>query len=173
MLAIIHISAYIDSRGMQPIVMNFPVEKLIKAAEVARDWAYAPYSKFRVGAAIITKDGRYYTGCNIENASYSLTCCAERVALFKAVSDGERDLEAIAVTAGTEEYCTPCGACRQALAEFGSEIKVLMANKQGDYLVRTVAELLPAAFKLANPDQVPVASADQKTLTKLIEPVNR
>ena len=121
--------------------MNFPVEKLIKAAAAARERAYAPYSKFRVGAAILTRDGRYYTGCNIENASYSLTCCAERVALFKAVSGGERDFEAIAVTAGTEEYCTPCGACRQALAEFGSEIKVFMSNKQGDYLVQTVAQL--------------------------------
>ncbi|TEB15382.1 Cytidine deaminase [Pelotomaculum sp. FP] len=133
--------------------MDFPVERLIKAAMEARDRAYAPYSKFRVGAAILTRDGRYYTGCNIENASYSLTCCAERVALFKAVSCGESDFEAIAVTAGTEEYCTPCGACRQALSEFGSEIKVFMANKQGDYLVRTVAELLPSAFKLDKADQ--------------------
>ncbi|MDD4238120.1 MAG: cytidine deaminase [Desulfotomaculaceae bacterium] len=140
--------------------MNNPVEKLIKEAAAARDMAYAPYSKFRVGAAIITRDGRYYTGCNIENASYSLTCCAERVALFKAVSGGERDFEAIAVTAGTEEYCTPCGACRQALAEFGSEIKVFMSNKHGDYLVRTVAELLPAVFKLDTPDQAP---ANQNT----------
>lgn len=128
--------------------MDFPVEKLIKAAMAAREKAYAPYSKFRVGAALLTRDGRYYTGCNIENASYSLTCCAERVALFKAVSSGERDFEAIAVTAETEEYCTPCGACRQALAEFGGDIIVFMANKEGDYLEQTVAELLPGAFKL-------------------------
>ena len=142
-------TTHVQSGG---IIVDFPVEKLIKAAAAARERAYAPYSKFRVGAAILTGDGRYYTGCNIENASYSLTCCAERVALFKAVSDGERDFEAIAVTAGTEEYCTPCGACRQALAEFGGDIKVFMANRQGDYLVQTVAELLPAAFKLDNPD---------------------
>jgi cytidine deaminase len=132
--------------------VDFSAEKLIKAAAAARERAYAPYSKFRVGAAILTRDGRCYTGCNIENASYSLTCCAERVALFKAVSGGERNFEAIAITAGTEEYCTPCGACRQALAEFGGDIKVFMANKQGDYLVRTVAELLPAAFKIDSPD---------------------
>lgn len=135
--------------------MDFPAEKLINAAIAARERAYAPYSKFRVGAAILTRDGRYYTGCNIENASYSLTCCAERVALFKAVSEGERNFEAVAVTAGTEEYCTPCGACRQALAEFGVDIKVFMANKKGDYLVQTLSELLPSAFKLTAPDQPP------------------
>ena len=131
----------------------------------ARERAYAPYSKFRVGAAVLTREGRYYSGCNIENASYSLTCCAERVALFKAVSSGERDFEAIAVTAGTEEYCTPCGACRQALAEFGSEIKVFMANKEGDYLIRTVAELLPSAFKLDKAGQA-VPRPGRKNLPK-------
>lgn len=152
--------------------MNFSVDKLIKTAAAARERAYAPYSKFRVGAAILTRAGRYYTGCNIENASYSLTCCAERVALFKAISGGERDFEAIAVTSGTEEYCTPCGACRQALAEFGSEIKVFMSNKQGDYMVRTVGELLPVAFNLDPPGQATAAPANQRTLTELIEPAN-
>ena len=105
--------------------MIFPIEKLIGAATAAREKAYAPYSNFRVGAAILTKEGRYYTGCNIENASYGLTCCAERVALFKAVSNRERTFEAIAVTAGTSEFCSPCGACRQVLAEFGTNIKVI------------------------------------------------
>ena len=85
--------------------MEFPIEKLIGAAAASREKAYAPYSNFRVGAAILTKEGRYYTGCNIENASYGLTCCAERVAMFKAVSNSERSFEAIAVTAGTDEYC--------------------------------------------------------------------
>ncbi len=126
--------------------MDFPVDKLIDAADAAREKAYAPYSKFRVGAAILTKEGRCYTGCNIENASYGLTCCAERVALFKAVSSGERSLEAIAVTAGTKDYCPPCGACRQALAEFGANIKVYMANEAGEYQMQTVAELLPLSF---------------------------
>jgi cytidine deaminase len=126
--------------------MDFPVEKLIGAAAAARGKAYAPYSKFKVGAAILTKDGHCYTGCNIENASYGLTCCAERVALFKAVSSSERSFKAIAVTAGTKEFCPPCGACRQALAEFGTDIKVYMANETGEYQMQTVAELLPLSF---------------------------
>ena len=134
------------------IMVNIPVEELVKAAEAARENAYAPYSKYKVGAAILTSAGRYYTGCNVENASYSLTCCAERVALFQAVANGERSFKAIAVTAGSEDYCRPCGACLQVLAEFGGTIKVFMANGAGDYLVKTVAELLPEAFKLDNTD---------------------
>jgi cytidine deaminase len=154
--------------------MDFPIEKLIGAATAAREKAYAPYSNFRVGAAILTKEGRYYTGCNIENASYGLTCCAERVALFKAVSNSERSFEAIALTAGTDEFCPPCGACRQALAEFGTDIKVYMAKGAGAYRMQTVAELLPLSFTLKAP--APGGdddSDDQKTITKLIEPVNR
>lgn len=153
--------------------MIFPVEKLINAATAARERAYAPYSKFRVGAAILTKEARYYTGCNIENASYGLTCCAERVALFKAVSNGERDFEAIAVTAGTDDFCTPCGACRQALAEFGTNIKVFMANKQGAYRIQTVAELLPGAFGSQALTMSDNGQVEERTVTKLIEPVNR
>lgn len=136
----------VSSKGVED-GMEFSTENLIKAATEAREKAYAPYSKFRVGAALLTRTGRCYTGCNVENVSYGLTCCAERVALFKAVSEGERDFSAIAITAGTGEYCTPCGACRQALAEFGRDLKVLMANKHGKYRVMTVAELLPAAFE--------------------------
>ncbi|MCL6634699.1 MAG: cytidine deaminase [Peptococcaceae bacterium] len=130
--------------------MDFSIEKLISAAMAARERAYAPYSGFRVGAAVLTGEGRCYTGCNVENASYGLTCCAERVALFKAVSDGERSFEAMAVTAGTEDFCAPCGACRQVLAEFGPEMKVFMLNARGEYRVQTVAELLPAAFLREN-----------------------
>jgi cytidine deaminase len=126
--------------------MEFPVDKLINAAVDAREKAYAPYSNYRVGAAILTRQGRYYTGCNIENASYSLTCCAERVALYKAVSAGEHDFEAIAVTAGTADFCVPCGAWRQTLAEFGAKLKVYMVNARGDYLVQTLDELLPCVF---------------------------
>ncbi|OPZ73623.1 MAG: Cytidine deaminase [Firmicutes bacterium ADurb.Bin456] len=126
--------------------MDIPVEKLIGAAQTARKKAYAPYSNYRVGAAILTSQGRCYTGCNIENASYSLTCCAERVALYKAVSGGDQDFVAIAVTAGTADFCVPCGACRQALAEFGTGMKVYMVNGQGDYLVQTLGDLLPYAF---------------------------
>lgn len=153
--------------------MDFPVEKLINAAAAAREKAYAPYSKFRVGAAILTKEGRYYTGCNIENVSYGLTCCAERVALFKAVSNGERDFEAIAISAGTGDYCAPCGACRQVLAEFGEKMKVFMANGRGEYRVLTVAELLPAAFDRASLTSGGAESEEKKVTTKLIEPVNR
>ncbi len=129
--------------------MQYTVERLIDTAAAARERAYAPYSKFRVGAAVLTKEGRCYTGCNVENVSYGLTCCAERVALFKAISDGERDFEAIAVTADTEDYCSPCGACRQVLAEFGTNIKVFMANRRGEYRMQTVGELLPSAFQQA------------------------
>lgn len=154
-------------------MMDFPVEKLINAAMAARERAYAPYSKFRVGAAILTREGRYYTGCNIENASYGLTCCAERVALFKAVSNGERDFEAIAVTAGSDEYCAPCGACRQALAEFGEDIKVFMANGRGEYRMQRLAELLPASFGKKALASGSAGTGAEKALTRLIEPVNR
>ncbi|MDF9409278.1 MAG: Cytidine deaminase [Pelotomaculum sp. PtaB.Bin013] len=130
--------------------MDFPVEKLINAASAARERAYAPYSLFKVGAAILTVEGRYYTGCNIENASYGLSCCAERVALFKAVSNGERHFEAIAITAGTDQFCAPCGACRQVLTEFNPAMKVFMANSKGEFRMQTAAELLPAAFALMN-----------------------
>ncbi|HOV79715.1 MAG TPA: cytidine deaminase [Bacillota bacterium] len=157
--------------------MIFPVEKLINAAAAARERAYAPYSGFKVGAAVLTREGRYYTGCNIENASYGLTCCAERVALYKAVSNGERNFEAVAVTAGTDDYCTPCGACRQALAEFGAEIKVYMANRRGEYLLKTVAELLPEAFYkgrlVCSGDKTGEKGSGGKVFTRLIEPVNR
>ncbi len=134
--------------GMVVICLTFSAEKLIEAAAAAREKAYAPYSNFKVGAAILTKGGRYYTGCNIENASYGLTCCAERVALFNAVSNSECAFEAIALTAGTDEFCSPCGACRQVLAEFGPDIKVYMANKDGKYIMKSVAELLPDSFKI-------------------------
>ncbi len=146
--------------------MIFPVERLINEAMAAREKAYAPYSNFRVGAAVLTKAGRCYTGCNVENVSYSLTCCAERVALFKAVSNGERDFEAIAITAGTDEYCAPCGACRQVLAEFGAKIKVLMANRAGEYRLLTVAELLPEAFDPKTLNSDAAGHNDLKTVAK-------
>jgi len=158
--------------------MDFPVEKLINAASAARERAYAPYSLFKVGAAILTVEGRYYTGCNVENASYGLSCCAERVALFKAVSNGERNFEAIAITAGTDEYCAPCGACRQVLTEFNPAMKVIMANKRGEYRLQTAAELLPAAFEIKNPasgcagqDKERVVS--EQTGVNIFEPVIR
>ncbi|MFA7467586.1 MAG: cytidine deaminase [Desulfotomaculaceae bacterium] len=123
-------------------------EELVQRALKAREKAYAPYSHFKVGAAILSTDGEVFTGCNVENASYGLTVCAERVALFKAVTMGRRSFSAIAIAAGTNDYCSPCGACRQVLAEFGGSTKVYMANYKGEYREMTVAELLPAAFNL-------------------------
>lgn len=120
-------------------------EKLVSAAMEARKRAYAPYSKYAVGAALLTSSGEVYTGVNIENAAYPSSMCAERVAVFKAVSDGIHDIRAIAVV--TQNAGSPCGACRQVLAEFGMEIIVLIANTQGD-VIREVelSELLPGAF---------------------------
>jgi cytidine deaminase len=120
--------------------------QLIKAALDARSWAYAPYSKYKVGAALLTTSGKIYGGLNIENAAYSPTVCAERVAVFKAVSEGEREFIAIAVV--TTNARSPCGVCRQVLAEFGLQTTVLFVNTEGD-IVRetTVAELLPHAFQ--------------------------
>lgn len=126
----------------------FPVIKLVNIAKAAMQQAYAPYSKFHVGAAIITLDGRTYSGCNIENASYGLTCCAERVAIFKAVSDGIKYFKALAVIADTQHYCTPCGACRQIIMEFNPEMEIYTANKNGEYKKHIAKELLPYTFRL-------------------------
>ncbi|GAB6158099.1 cytidine deaminase [Desulfotomaculum varum] len=126
--------------------MSVTPEKLIERAKEARQLAYAPYSKFKVGAALLTKEGHIFTGCNVENASYGLTCCAERTALLKAVSEGYQKFTDIAVVADVPTFCSPCGACRQVLAEFGGHIKVHMANLQGQYETATVQELLPGFF---------------------------
>lgn len=122
--------------------------KLIEAAGKARRNAYAPYSGFKVGAAVLGKDGSVYTGCNVENASYGLSVCAERIAVFKAVCAGTTGFEAIALVTETNEPAAPCGACRQVLAEFSPETVVIMANTRGDYKNITVKELLPHAFIL-------------------------
>jgi cytidine deaminase len=118
--------------------------ELIALAARVRERAYAPYSRYAVGAALLAKSGQVYTGCNVENAVYSLTICAERAALFKAVSEGERDFEAIAVV--TANGGTPCGSCRQVLAEFGLDIRVLIATPQKAISEYSVSELLPGAF---------------------------
>ena len=119
-------------------------EDLVAKAMEAREKAHAPYSHFAVGAALLAKSGRVYTGCNVENASYGLSICAERTAVFKAVSEGERDFEALAVV--TEKGVTPCGACRQVLLEFGDDIQVIVANGAGEYRIFGLQELLPEAF---------------------------
>ena len=119
---------------------------LIAAATQARENAHAPYSNFRVGAALRAKSGRVFTGCNVENATLGLTCCAERTAIFKAVSEGERGFEAIAVVADTDTLTPPCGACRQIIWEFCGDVPVIMANLKGKVLQESMANLLPRAF---------------------------
>ena len=121
------------------------IQKLIDCATVVREKSYSPYSRFGVGAALLCADGTIYEGCNIENASYGLTNCAERTAIFKAVSEGHRKFKALAVVADTEGLCSPCGACRQVISEF--EIPyIIMANLKGDYTVVELDELLPFRF---------------------------
>ncbi|HWR42664.1 cytidine deaminase [Sporomusa sp.] len=121
------------------------MEELVNAAVKAREQAYVPYSKFKVGAAVQGKSGRIYTGCNIENASYGLSNCAERTAVFKAVSEGEVGLTAIAVVADTPEPVSPCGACRQVMAEFNID-QIILVNLKGQQKTFTMAELLPFSF---------------------------
>lgn len=120
-------------------------DELIKAAQAAREHAYAPYSQFKVGAAVLGKSGKIYTGCNVENASYGLCNCAERTAVFKAVSEGEQLLLALAVVADTPRPVAPCGACRQVMAEFRIN-KVIMSNIQGEQYITSLEELLPYSF---------------------------
>jgi len=123
------------------------IEQLIAEAKKAREFAYVPYSKFKVGAALLTKDGSVYRGCNIENAAYSVCNCAERTVLFKAYSEGETEFAALAVIADTPRPVPPCGACRQVIAELcPSDMKVILANINGDVKIVTVQELLPDAF---------------------------
>lgn len=121
-------------------------DALVAAAKRARENAHAPFSNFRVGAALRAKSGRIYTGCNVENASYGLTCCAERVAIFKAISEGERGFEAIAVVTDAEVLTPPCGACRQIIWEFCGDVPVILANMDGQVEEDRSAKLLPRAF---------------------------
>lgn len=121
-------------------------EKLIELANEARERAFAPYSKFKVGAALETDEGEFFIGCNIESASYGLTVCAERVAIWKAVSEGKKNFKTIAVVVDTEELTPPCGVCRQIIWEFCHDIPVILANLKGKSEVIQMRELLPRAF---------------------------
>ena len=122
--------------------------ELVKKAKEAMDNAYAPYSGFRVGAALITGSGNVYTGANIENISYGAANCAERTAVFKAISEGERKLKLIAIASDNDDYIYPCGICRQVLAEFSDKsLRVLCSNKKGDFREYTLGKLLPNAFE--------------------------
>ncbi len=122
--------------------------ELINIAVEAAEKAYAPYSKFAVGAALECDDGTVFTGCNIENASYGCTNCAERTAVFKAVSEGKREFRRIAIFADTDEYCMPCGTCRQVLNEFAPTMEVLSVRRDGRYVSYSLKELLPRSFSL-------------------------
>jgi len=121
-------------------------QELIEIAAKAREKAYVPYSRFKVGAALLSTDGRVFTGANVENASYGLTICAERTAVVKAVSEGAVQFQALAVVTDLAEPASPCGACRQVLSEFAPDLKIIMANTQGRAMEATLAELLPLAF---------------------------
>lgn len=126
---------------------------LIKKASSMLEFSYAPYSNFHVGAALLTKNGKIFTGCNIENATYGATNCAERTAFFKAISEGEKEFCAIAIVGGKngkiDDFCSPCGICRQVMAEFCSkDFKIILANSKNEIKIFSLEELLPESFSL-------------------------
>lgn len=124
-------------------------DKLVRLAMDARQMSYSPYSKFRVGAALVTSGGDYYTGTNIENASYGATMCAERVAIFKAISEGHRtDITGIAIASDQQLPIPPCGMCRQVMAELPIDVEVLMVGADGSHVFKPLSELLPYRFEL-------------------------
>lgn len=128
-------------------IHEFEARSMVRMAAEARSRAYAPYSNFRVGACLKAISGAYYMGCNIENAAYSPSICAERNAMFKAVYEGEREFDALAIIWDGENYAVPCGVCRQVLSEFCKpDMPVVCANQEGEYKVFTLGELLPEAF---------------------------
>ena len=129
------------------------IEKLIKKAIEMLNFSYAPYSNFHVGVALLTSEGKIYTGCNIENAAYGPSNCAERTAIFKAVSEGKKEFEAIAIVGGKngkiENFCPPCGVCRQVLAEFcKKDFEIVLAKSKNEYKIMTLEQLLPESFSL-------------------------
>lgn len=126
--------------------MNEKSKELIEAAKQSREKAFAPFSNFKVGAAVETKSGKIFTGCNVESAAYSGTACAERVAIWKAVSEGEGEFAALAVVADTEELTPPCGNCRQIIWEFCGDIPVTISNLKGETETLQMKDLLPRAF---------------------------
>ena len=135
------------SKPLQEGINTLTKQELIAEALKARELAYVPYSKFKVGAALLTEDGKVYKGCNIENAAYSLCNCAERTALFKAYSEGDKAFKMLAVAADTPRPVSPCGACRQVIAELCSKnMPVILTNLKGQIEETTVQELLPGAF---------------------------
>ena len=125
-------------------------DSLISAAKMARENAHAPFSNFKVGAALRTTTGKVFGGCNVENATYGLTVCAERVAIFKAISEGERKFDAIAVVTDTDGLTPPCGACRQLIWEFCGDVPVIMSNLKGNVETFRMSQLFPKPFDSSN-----------------------
>lgn len=123
-------------------------KELIEISISAQEFAYAPYSQFKVGAALLCTDGNVYTGCNIENSTYGATNCAERTAVFKAVSEGKREFSAIAITSSGGELTFPCGICRQVLSEFSPEMRVILSDNDNNIKTFSLSELIPHSFKL-------------------------
>ena len=121
-------------------------QELMRLAVEMLDRAYVPYSHFPVGAALECQDGTVYTGCNIENAAYGLTICAERTAIFKAISEGHRDFKRIVIAGKSEDYCVPCGSCRQVMQEFAPQMEVICLNGKGEAKHFALKELLPYGF---------------------------
>lgn len=126
--------------------LSLQYKSLIKKAHAAKKHSHSPYSKFRVGAALLTKSGRVYTGCNIENSSFSLTVCAERTSIFKAVSESERSFKAIAIASDALDFVPPCGACRQVMIDLAGDIDVILDNGRGQHKVVRLSALLPLPF---------------------------
>ncbi|NOW20607.1 cytidine deaminase [Clostridium saccharobutylicum] len=123
-------------------------KKLINVALDYRNRAYSPYSNFKVGAAVLFESGKIYGGCNVENASFGATNCAERTAIFRGISEGETTIKSIAIVGSLNEYTYPCGICRQVISEFGDEsIEVILAKSEDDYIIKDMREVLPGAFK--------------------------
>ena len=139
-----------------PKKIDFNFNDLLEVAKKARENAYSPYSKFKVGAAVLSTSGKVYTGCNVENASYGITCCAERTAIFKAVSEGEKGnfIKAIAIVLDAPEFGAPCGACRQVINEFAEpNAIIIMGTMNGNYKIECLETLLPYAFKLEEKEE--------------------
>ena len=125
------------------------IKELIKAAKEASTRSYSPYSKYKVGAALLTKNGKIYTGTNIENASFPAGMCAERVALFDAVKNGDTELESLVIYAEGDNFPFPCGICRQVVSEFTRDIKIIIAKSEDEYVVKNISELLPDTFEFS------------------------
>lgn len=136
-----------SERSGGKVVDMISVDEMIGLAKEARHWAHAPYSNFSVGAALLSSDGRVFTGCNVENSTYGLSMCAERVAIFKAISEGATEIARVVVVTDHESIAPPCGCCRQMIWEFSSNnTEVVLANLSGDVRSYQITELLPEAF---------------------------